>query len=168
MRTVHVAFLLPFLGAFGCAPNYAIPGCRVAGENFDETCAHFGTVRDELVIVVWSDIDSRARSVSTSSSAIASDHSVELAGSREGLNGPSMKWKLTTGDGKAGAVTINGQTFRLEYGGIFLVRTKAEPAHVLQVKHDISAMKPGADTWKLLGEANAQVKEFLAQSNDKK
>lgn len=171
MRSLRILSLLLAFVVGGCSPSpTAIPGCRCNDQVVGDTHVHYGTFRDVVVVVVWSDLGSPpARGwVNSGSGASVSSERAEYSGTRTASDGRAVEWKAMTTDGKTGRVTINDKDYRLEEGAVFLVRTGDGPARVTQVKQELSGMKPAADTWDLLGKQNPEVKKFLDELGSKK
>ena len=56
-------------------------------------------------------------------------------------NGGKITWQCETPDGESGTVLLNGQSYDLSKGGIFLVSTRDANIRVLQLNRDISMLK---------------------------
>jgi hypothetical protein len=164
-----VLLLLTYLA--GCSTKLPIPGCQSNGMAVRDTWVQYGTCRDDLIIVVWSDIadlTGKSGGVTDGSHALPSANRVDLGGLRHTDGGRKVDWQVVTADGKTGPVTVNNMEYRLEDGAIFLVRTKGGAAKVIQVKLDLSRMKPGVETWERLARESPEIKEFMDQTGDKK
>ena len=171
MKSFRSVLILLAFGFVGCSPSpLAIPGCSLDGKVVGDTFVHYGTFRDSVAVVVWSDLASAPAASPTAqgwahagSGVSASSDKAEYQGTREASDGRAVKWKAGTKDGKTGTVTVNDKDYRLEDGAVFLVRTTDGPVRVTQVKHDLSGMKATSETWELLGKQNSEVKKFLAE-----
>ena len=78
-------------------------------------------------------------------------------------DGRKVEWEVATSDGKSGTVTINGTAYRMEDGPIFLVTTRGDGQRTQQVKADLAALKPTAESWERLAKERAEVKAYLAR-----
>lgn len=54
----------------------------------------------------------------------------------------TMRWESKTSDGKTGRVVVNGESFNLRNGSLFLVSTHGGPQRIRQFDKDLSFMKP--------------------------
>lgn len=168
MKYFRFAALLLVFGLAGCSRTN-IPGCKFGDAVVGETYIQYGTFRDTLAVVVWSDITAKGGiSASTTFGVAVGSDKAEYKGTRESSDGRAIKWQAVTKDGKTGTVTINDKDYRLEDGAIFLVRTNDGPTRVIQVKHDLTGMKPAAEMWEQLGKQNPEIKKFMDQVSSKK
>ncbi len=78
----------------------------------------------------------------------------------------TAEWEVHTRTGRTGRVTLDGQSFQLEAGAVFLVNARDSALTVKQVKIDLDAFNAGNwsvdDRLRRLGESNATVRDFLA------
>jgi hypothetical protein len=166
MRSLCILSVLLAVVGGGCSGK-AIPGCRCDGQIVATTYVHYATLRDVIVVVVWSDLGTPpAGGWANSGHAVnISSERAEYHGDREASDGRAVKWKAVTTDGRTGTVTLNGKHYRLEDGAVFLVRTGDGAAQVAQVTQDLSGMKPAAETWNLLAKQNTEIKKFLDEAS---
>jgi hypothetical protein len=64
-------------------------------------------------------------------------------GQLSAVDGRKVAWSCTTQDGTSGTVTIDGQTFDLAKGAVFLVSAKENKAKVHQLAVDMSKLQGG-------------------------
>src|SRR5262249_27464223 len=76
-------------------------------------------------------------------------------------DGRRIAWTCETGDGRSGAVTINGQEYDLAKGPLFLVTVRGEKTQVSQLQRDFGKMEPGQVH--ILPRDDPDVAAFIAQ-----
>src|SRR5262245_3456534 len=94
MKT-QIAMLFFVLLLSGCAPyTNAIPGCQFSEELYGATNIQSGTIRDELAVVVWTDLayPPQQGTIGTSSGSSANSKQAEYKVKREASDGRSVEW----------------------------------------------------------------------------
>jgi hypothetical protein len=168
MRFLSFLILLMAIGLPGCS-RQPIAGCHVGGLESGPKFLHYGTFRDSLAVVIWSDLGAPRNGTATGDAeAWATTDKAVYDGSRRTSDGRAVRWSAETKDGKTGTVTVNDKAYQLADGAVFLVRTAGGSTRVTQVKQDVSGLRPDAATWELLGKQNAAVKDFLDEVRGKK
>jgi hypothetical protein len=74
--------------------------------------------------------------------------------------GRDVNWRCETADGLAGRMTINGESFDLAKGTVFLVSTAAGGG-VTQLNRDLSGLKPDHDSLAGLAKSDEAIREFV-------
>lgn len=162
------AWLLTILlaSAGACSRSTQVSSGSGGMPGIGETWVQEGSFGGDLAFIVWSDIAEKdCQSSSSGGGSYAGSRGVNAnyQGKRIARDGRNVEWQAETGDGKSGVVTINGTTFRLEEGQIFLVTTTGEEAGVRQVEADLSNLKPMPETWDRLSRENAEIREYLTR-----
>jgi hypothetical protein len=85
-------------------------------------------------------------------------------------DGRPIAWSCSTQDTKSGKVVIDGKTFDLADGRLFLVWAKEVPVRVEQVVIDAEQLQRGSDTKNFpdLAQADARIAAFLEACKDAK
>jgi hypothetical protein len=167
MKTLRALIPASIIGLLGCSQPPT--GCHYQGVELERTFLQYGTYRDKLLFIVWSDLGSPRNGTASGGggSAARADKTV-YDGARSTSDGHQMSWKAVTTDGKTGVVTIADKDYTLADGAVLLVRAKEGPVRVTQVKHELSELTPGPATWDLLAKQNAEIKRFLDEVGEKK
>jgi hypothetical protein len=106
--------------------------------------------------VVWSDAPGGG-----GGSASSNDQGVKCVGSLLARAGQRVEFRCDTKDGKTGPVAINGITYELADGNLFLVCTEGEQSRVKQLKHDVSQWKFESESLKAVGPNEPEIAEFF-------
>jgi hypothetical protein len=136
-----------------------------------ETWVEYGTFGNTLAFIIWSDIsvgDARRGGGGEGGPDSSGGGKATYHGERVAKDGRKVAWAAATSDGKSGTVTINGTEYRLEDGPIFLVRTRGDGQRTQQVRGDLAALKPTAESWERLAKERAEVKAYLARVGARK
>jgi hypothetical protein len=89
---------------------------------------------------------------------VTNDH-----GSQTAQDGRTFNWEVETTDGRNLKCRVNGKDFDPAKGTLFLVRTKKGQSEAEQVKEDLSAVQPTAESLKEFARKNAAVSKVLAK-----
>jgi hypothetical protein len=150
---------------------YTAPDCQSGSMAFGDTIVQYVSHRDGLLVVVWSDFSQKDQrtggfggSNGTTTEFSGSSGWTELHSSVKAGEGKAVELKARTTDGKAWTVTVNGKEYRLEDGGLILVRTRGASAKVSQLKQELSGLLPTNETWQKFAKESPEVKEFMAQA----
>jgi hypothetical protein len=114
----------------GPAPAAALPAIGAGDATVGETSATFGTWGDGKAILVWSAIPA-GETGSGSTDAGAEYHGLHLA-----EDGGQIEWRCRTDDGTTGPVTINGESYDLSAGSLFLAGVEGGETTVVQLDRD--------------------------------
>jgi hypothetical protein len=131
-----------------------------AGSTFiGATTAHFATADDRVAVVVWSNFKgNQNRVVSDSSSESATVHA---QGDCRSAGGARVVWRWETSDGKSGAVTVNGVSYNVADGPLFLVSAKGNDVQVRQLKREFG-MPAESEAFEGLAKEDPDVAGFVA------
>jgi hypothetical protein len=88
-------------------------------------------------------------------------------GSASAKDGRKFDWFLESADGKSIKCRVAGKDFDLSNGALFLVRTRGGKVEVEQVKRDLSAVQPTAESCKEFAAKNPDVAKLLAKEGEK-
>lgn len=108
------------------APSLPAIGAGEATIGAGETHATYGFWGDGKAVLVWSAIPDADFGSGTTDSG-AEYHGLHLA-----EDGRRIEWTCTTDDGTTGSVTINGNSYDLSAGRVFLVRVEGGETTVVQ------------------------------------
>jgi hypothetical protein len=154
--------VLGLCAAAGCTGSKGTPaGPRVGTGTalVGATTAQFATVDGRVAVVVWSDFQSPQGVVGSDSSSTSA--TVHAQGSCRSAGGASVAWRWETSDGKGGAVTVNGVSYDLADGPLFLVSAKGNDVRVRQLKRELG-MPAEAAPFEGLAKEDPDVAGFVA------
>jgi hypothetical protein len=106
--------------------------------------------------VVWCDAVGGGGGNSSSNS-----QGIKCQGTLFGRDGRRVEFTCETKDGKTGRAEINGQTFELGNGNLFVVATDRERPRVKQLKRDLSALKFEREPLEAFGRNDAEIVGFF-------
>jgi hypothetical protein len=115
---------------------------------------HLGTA-----FVVWCDTAGGGGGSSSSNA-----QGVKCQGTPFGRAGRRVEFACETKDGKAGRVAINGATFELADGNLFVVATDREQPRVKQLKRDLSGLKFERASLEAFGRNDAEILGFFTEA----
>ena len=154
--------ILCLCAAAGCTGSKGTaPRPRVgAGSTFIRaTTAQFATVDGRVAVVVWSNF--KGKQDVTGSDSSSESTTVHAQGNCRSTGGASVVWRWETADGKSGAVTVNGVSYDLANGPLFLVSAKGNDVQVRQLKRELG-MAPEAEAFEGLAKDDPDVAGFVA------
>ncbi len=115
---------------------------------------HLGTA-----FVVWCDAAGGGGASSSSNS-----QGVKCQGTLLGRDGRRIEFSCETKDGKTGRAAINGETFELADGNLFVVATEREQPRVKQLKRDLGTLKFERDALEAFGRNDAEILGFFTEA----
>ncbi|MEZ4860575.1 MAG: hypothetical protein R3C14_04685 [Caldilineaceae bacterium] len=92
-----------------------------------------------LTVLIWDDIHG---SHENSGGSSTSDPFFHQQGHAEAEDGRHYSYQLETRDGKTGRFSIDGQTYDLTQGVLFLITTTDGPTLVQQLQRDLTSIEP--------------------------
>lgn len=165
MRNIGKALIprvLCLCAAAGCTGSKGTPsGPRVGtGTAFvGATTAQFATVDGRVAVVVWSDF--KGTQDVTGSDSNSASTTVHAQGTCRSAGGARVVWRWETSDGKSGAVTVNGVSYDVADGPLFLASAKGNDVQVRQVKRELG-MAAEAAPFEGLAKDDPDVAGFVA------
>src|SRR5262249_46814913 len=84
-------------------------------------------------------------------------------GQQKARDGRKVEYQCETADGKTGTMTINGSSYELAKGSMFLVSTRGGKVEVRQVKRDLLKVALDQESVEKLLRGNADVASFFAE-----
>ena len=122
--------------------------------------SEYGTRDDRLVFLMWVDlVGERGPSSSGTRGGGASPSGVQYHGSSRHTTGLDIEWQCDSPDGLTGSMKINGTTYDLDKGRVFLVAVKAGGTQVRQLDRDLSKVK--AEDTTAFSNADAEIAKFI-------
>ena len=143
-------------GSKGTSPR---PKVSVGSAFTGATTAQYATVDGKVAVVVWSNFKGKQDVVGSDSSSAST--TVHAQGNCRSASGASVVWRWETSDGKSGAVTVNGVSYDLANGPLFLVSAKGNDVQVRQLKRELG-MPPEAAPFEGLAKDDPDVAGFVA------
>lgn len=149
-----VACGLVLAGTIGCSPKSERPSGvanpvwssdqlgkdKIPGiDQASITCGLWGS--RGMAVVVWTDLPGGSSEflppVTTKTEGFV------FVGHHRSSDGRQVECRIATRDGSTGPVTINGKSFNLAQGALFLVSTTGAQTQVRQLKRDFVKLEPG-------------------------
>ena len=96
--------------------------------------------QEGLRIVVWDDF--LMGSFQSSNAVSTGDPFFRQEGGARAADGRAYEYIVETSDGLSGTMVIDGLTYDLSQGGLFLISNDADPARVQQLDMDLSDFPP--------------------------
>ena len=112
-----------------------------------------------LRIFIWDDLREGGW---VSSGGSTEDAVYRLEGLAEAPDGRSYRYILGTEDGQTASLTIADETFDVQQGRLFIVRTKRGAIEVEQLQRDLSTIPLSHDGIGAFGRADSAVAAFIA------
>ena len=130
------------------------------------TSAHYGQWGEGMAYVVWTDRTAgwggAGGAERTGDKARAEYRAVQTPS-----DGPRVEFQYEmneTAAGREGKITINGTTYDLAKGSLFLVSTKGPEPEVVQLDRDTLKLKPGKEALEELAKNDPEVTAFFTKA----
>jgi hypothetical protein len=157
--------LLVFLGLLfaACTPASTPPGADMAAGVYIQSGYEFYRWEEGLNLMIWFD---GAKSSACSSSSSTSDPQFVLQCHAVSTTDIRFDWHLETEDGVTADFSIDGKSFDLEDGKLFLIRTSSGEVEVMQIERDLSSVRPDADSIIEFSLNDPTIQEFIHDSSE--
>jgi hypothetical protein len=146
-----------------CSPASTPPGPDMAAGVYIQSGYEFYRWEEGLTLMMWFD---GAKSSACSSSSSTSDPVFVLRCHAITRNDVRFDWLLKTEDGITADFSIDGQSFDLENGKLFLIRTSTGETEVLQIERNLSSVRPDADSITEFSLDDPVIQEFIHTSSE--
>jgi hypothetical protein len=143
-------------GSTGTSPR---PRLGSGSTFIGSTTAQFATVDGKVAVVVWFNFKGKQDVVGSDSSSAST--TVHAQGNCRSASGASVVWRWETTDGKSGAVTVNGVSYDVANGPLFLVSAKGNDVQVRQFKRELG-MTAEAEAFEGLAKNDPELAGFVA------
>jgi hypothetical protein len=167
-----IVSVLICLGSIGCE-RQSLPdgwGGRVVGwlesqpdaelvPGIDSASVYFGTLGKGSAVTLWSDGGGNF-----GASWDRSRKLIKYEGKLRARDGREYPVQCLTADGKTGSVTIDGQTFQLDNGALFLIATAGAKTTVKQLQR--GPLKPEKDALRDMALTDPEIKSFFEASRN--
>jgi hypothetical protein len=130
------------------------------------TSAHYGVRGEGMPYVVWTDRPAGWGGGGGGERTADKAH-VEYRVFQTPADGPRVEFRYEmteTAAGREERITINGVTYELAKGSLFLVSTKAPEPEVVQLNRDTLKLKPGKEALEELATNDAEVAAFFTKA----
>src|SRR5262245_27765605 len=130
------------------------------------TSAHYGLWGEGMAYVVWTDRTAGWGGGGGAGRAADKAHAV-FRGFQTPSDGPRVEFRYEmneTAAGREGKITINGATYDLGKGSLFLVVTKGPEPEVVQLNCDTLKLKPGKEALEELAKNDPEVTAFFTKT----
>jgi|RhiMethySRZTD1v2_1073278.scaffolds.fasta_scaffold2457327_1 hypothetical protein len=149
----------------GCDPYGTALSAGSGSTSVGETNVTYYSGDKGMLLVVWIQNPSEPGLGASGGGSGASSSAAKtvLRGNYQTFGGKKIDWNCETADGKSGSVVVNGKTYELAKGGLFLVRTLGESPEVTQLSRDMTKLKTGADL-EALAKSDPEVKKLVTET----
>jgi hypothetical protein len=164
-RSSSYILLLAFLGLLSaaCSPASTPPGPDMAAGVYIQSGYEFYRWEEGLTLMIWFD---GAKSSACGSSSSTSDPQFVLQCHAVTRSDVRFDWLLETEDGVTADFSIDGKSFDLENGKLFLIRTSSGEAEVTQIDRNLSSVRHEADSIIEFSLNDPVIQEFLHTSSE--
>jgi hypothetical protein len=166
LKRLKSHILLLVLSGFlfaACSPASTPPGADMAAGVYIQSGYEFYRWEEGLNLMIWFD---GAKSSACSSSSSTSDPTYVLRCHAVSRTDIRIDWYLETEDGVTADFSIDGKSFDLEDGKLFLIRTSAGEAEVKHIDRDLSSVRPIADSIIEFSLNDPVIEEFIHASSE--
>jgi hypothetical protein len=144
------------LAASGCARTTP-PGPSTAYGQFEGTGYLCYRWEQGLRIMIWHD----AADTTSTGSGSTSDAAYRVEGRAVSRGGAPVEWTIGTSDGQTAQFTLDGVSYDLARGTLFLVRTNGSSAQVEQLDRDLSAVSLEQDVILAFAQGDPDIARFI-------
>jgi len=152
-----VSILLAGLFA-GCSPKTTPPGASSIGGSVDGMAYSYHYWEEGLAVLIWHNFSYGGEGCSGTGST--EDPVYRLECSVESQDGRRFDWVVHTQDGVTAQVWIDGQSYDLDQGALFLVSAQPGETQVEQVQRDLSALTPTNEALEALVTTDSDIAGF--------
>jgi hypothetical protein len=146
----------------GCKTRSTPSHGGTGGEPYGKTVASWVLWGDKTAIIVWSDARFYQDGGLSDNGELLTVH---RRATHSLFDGPYLEWDFSTPDGRSGRVTINGFTYELSDGCLFLVTTRGGEIRVVQLSRDWIWDTSPKEAAKRLAQSDPEVSRFIAAAN---
>lgn len=114
-------------------------------------------------MMMWFDM---ADDVSGEGSGSTNDPVHRAAGYASASDGRRVDWRLETADGQTATFGIDGRSYDLSEGALFLVRTEDGDVQVQQLDRDLPKVHPTNESCQAFAETDPDVQDFIHQAGE--
>ena len=159
-RFVWLWLLLIASFVVSCSPKSTPPGANSIYNTVDGARYTYQYWDEGLAILFWHDFTSGGEGCTGSGST--EDPVYRLECDVESAEGGSFSWKVHTRDGVTAEMWIDGQSFDLSMGTMFLVRTGEGGPQIEQLQRDLAQLEPSYEAISALASSDPDVANFIA------
>lgn len=164
MRNIRTRYLL--LGIFflfgfliGCSAKSTPPGANSIGGSVDGANYSYHYWDEGLAILIWHDFSYGAEGCSGTGST--EDPVYRLECSVEAQDGRRFEWEVHSSDGQTGDMWINGESYNLSQGTLFLVSSQGDDVKVNQLQRDFSELEATNEAIAGMAQSDPDVANFV-------
>lgn len=150
--------LLLVLAFGGCMPKSTPPGAAIVGGKVGRAGFTFLRWEQGLKIMIWHDLDSSLNHGSGSTG----DAVYHLSGYASSPGGRRVDWQVQTTDGKTAQFWIDGVSYDLASGALFIVMTRDGATRVEQFYRDLSGVQSDYDSCVDFARGDPDLARFIA------
>jgi hypothetical protein len=134
---------LAVAGLAACAPRITAPAAEVAAGAVEGTGYRFLHWKEGLAILIWYDFRGDSGSSSASSGGgLGAPSTYAIHGYAESEDGDRFEWEVEMSDGKTARFRLDGESYDLSRGTLFIVSMEHGRADVTQLGRDLSDVEP--------------------------
>jgi len=113
---------------------------------------------DKLAVMICADLEGSMRTMG----GFSGPPSVRKAeGSVSAQDGRKLEWLLEEKEGQKIKCRVNDKEFDLDYGTLFLVKTKGGETEIEQISQDLSAVKADIESFKEFARKNPAISKLI-------
>jgi hypothetical protein len=162
-RLARVALLVVLVAATpaACAGVSTPPGANKYLGTFEQGGYLFLRWQEGLELMIWHDVEGSSMAHSAGSTE---DRIYAEQGSARSADGRSFEWEVQTADGETGQVRIDGSSYDISAGALFILTTSGRTTHVRKLDRDLSAVPLDHDGILAFAENDPDLAAFLNPS----
>ena len=143
-----------------CSPKSTPPGANSVGGSVDGVVLYSYHYWEEgLAILIWHDFSYGESGCRGSGST--EDPVYRLVCDVEARDGRRFNWEGNTRDGVTAQMWINGESYDLAQGAMFLVSSQDDKTTVVQLQRDLSQLHPDNESILSLADSDSDVANFV-------
>jgi hypothetical protein len=163
LRTLYLWLLLIASFISSCSPKSTPPGANSIGGSIDGANYTYHYWQEGLALLIWHDFSYGAESCSGTGST--EDPVYRLECTVQAQDGRQFGWQIHTRDGVKAEMWIDGRSYDLAQGAMFLVSSGEGETTVVQLQRDLSALNPDVESIAALASSDPDVVDFVDEVN---
>lgn len=140
-------------------PKKTPPGANSVGGGVEDTRFFYHYWDEGLAVLIWHDLAIGGQGCSGSGST--EDELYRLDCDIDGSEGQSLNFQIHTGDGITADMWIDGQSYDLSRGNLFLVRAQESPPEIVQLQRDLSNLGSSVEAVSALAISDPDIAAFV-------
>jgi hypothetical protein len=142
-----------------CAPKSTPPGATLVGGGVEDTMFSYHRWEEGLAILIWHDIAYGGSGCNGSAST--EDPVYRLTCDAVAPDGRTFDWEVHSTDGVTAQMWINGQSYDLDQGTVFLISEQDGQLQVTQIQRDLSGLEPDYESVTAYASIDGDITAFI-------